>query len=267
MSKKTIDIAISFNDIIPPKEVGFVNKSISYYDQLVALIVSIKLNWDPSVYDYNIYVHYSKDLNPDKKDYLELLGCNLIFSDAKVPYISNRSNVFNFNTNGDYTLILDTDTLIIKTPEFEFDKEIYVKPTPANPIYSWEPLYNRCNIPYNPNEPHHFNNGCILVKNEVKSKIYDLLLSELYQNLLSDLKKNLIPGTRVSHYAGQIAISLIYKNFNLGYFNSSINVFSNKPYNLNYVSILHYLGVNGYTNHVRQIIQNNFKKWHTEYTK
>ena len=53
---KKIDICISFNDVIPPKRVGFIlnegNKP-SYYEQLLCLIKSIKLNWNKSLIDYS----------------------------------------------------------------------------------------------------------------------------------------------------------------------------------------------------------------------
>ena len=62
-----IDIAMNFNDLIPPigHSMAMWNKP-PYYEQLLSLIKSIKLNWDKQVYDYSIYVYYSRDLAREK---------------------------------------------------------------------------------------------------------------------------------------------------------------------------------------------------------
>jgi hypothetical protein len=48
----------------------------SYFQQLVTLVKSIKLNWDKAKLDYEIYAHYSRTLSKEilKSDLFEVLG-------------------------------------------------------------------------------------------------------------------------------------------------------------------------------------------------
>lgn len=254
MGKKIkIDIAMSFNDITPPKEICFVPKPISYYQQLVYLIKSINQNWDTSIYDYQIYIHHSRELEINKKEFLKSLGCEIIYNEYETQTYFNRFNIYNYNTNGDYTFILDTDMILLKTPIFDFDKEVYVKETPANPISidAWKYFYKRCGLTFDPSIPYHYNGGCVLIKNELKQKIYNLLHTDLYKKILNDLEVG--PG-RSRHYSPQIILSLLLKNLDLGYFKPDVNVFSTHSYNVDEVSLLHYLGSNGYTETVKNLL-------------
>lgn len=254
MSKKKIDIAMSFNDLTPPQEICFVPKSISYYDQLVNLVKSIKINWDTSIYDYQIYVHHSRPLDESKRNYLELHDCKVIYNEYETQQYFNRFNIYNYETDGDYTLILDTDMLVLKTPTLNFDKEIYVKETPANPINldTWKYLYKKCGLTFIPEDSYHYNGGCVLIKNSCKQKLFDIMHTPLYKEVLTLLEGG--PG-RSRHYSPQILLSLLVKNLDWGHLNSDVNVFSTKPYTLSEVSILHYLGVHGYTSQVQKLIQ------------
>ena len=122
-----INICIPFNDLKPPSNIGMVvGKKPSYYDQLVYLIKSIKKNWDSSLLDYSIHAFHSRELQPSKKNELESLGCEVIHdSDELIPYLC-RENIFKHDMDGDYTLVLDTDMLVLKTPTFEYERDIYV---------------------------------------------------------------------------------------------------------------------------------------------
>lgn len=253
-NKKKIDIAMSFNDITPPQEICFVPKPISYYDQLVCLVKSINQNWDTSIYDYQIYIHHSRELEESKKEFLKSLGCEVIFNEYETQLYFNRFECYNYNTDGDYTFILDTDMLLLKTPILDFSKEVYVKETSAQPINmgTWGEYYSRCGLGnFQPTTPHHFNGGCVLIKNSKKKEIYNLLHTDLYQTVLRELEQG--PG-RSRHYSPQIILSLLLKNLDLGYFKPDVNVFSSRPFNLNEVSLLHYLGVHGYTSTVANLI-------------
>ena len=59
-----IDIAIPFNDLVPPEGMGMVQgQKPPYYNQLLYLIKSIELNWDKKILDYSLYAHHSRRKN------------------------------------------------------------------------------------------------------------------------------------------------------------------------------------------------------------
>lgn len=274
MSNKHIDISISFNDVIPPDGICFVNKPISFYDQLLILIKSIILNWDKTKYDYTIYVHYSRFLSIERKDELEKIGCVLCFNSNEIQEYYNRENIYGFKTNGDYTLILDTDMIVINTPTLEFNYDMYMKPTDFNLLEEeeWGHLYELMNIKNIRTQPedsiynyHHFNNGCIFINNKNKADIYNYMMSDSY------LKHKLPIIVEYSrHYSPQIAYSLLLKKLNSGILNPRLNVFSkniNNDEDLKDVDILHYLGINGYNDIIISLIKKINDRWQKEYIK
>lgn len=241
-----IDIEINFNDLTPPKQVGMVSKPKSYYDQLLCLVKSIKLNWDKDIYDYSIYIHHSRELVDVKREELELLGCEVVFNPNETQEFFNRENILSHKTNGDYTLILDTDILLLNTPKLEFDHEIYAKPA-GNPgsvnRQIWEGIYKKLGLVMETNFVPHFNGGVWFIKNECKSLMY-----EYYMKHLETLK---FFETNSRHFSVQYYYSLLVKMFDWGIIDSRINVYS---YETTDADILHYLGVNGFTRPVQNLI-------------
>lgn len=270
MEKVKIDISISFNDIsIKGLSLGLVGKPISYYDQLIVLLKSIHLNWEKTVLDYSIYVYHSRPLDEKKKKELETLGATLMFIPEEYGNFLNRPCIYKSKTSGTHSLILDTDILVLKTPAFNFDKEIYFHPeshvdASGTEHYNsmlkpkiWEELYSK--LKYDTLDKYkHINNGCILIKNESKHKVYSLLFSKTFQEINQSLLK-INP-----HFAGQIIYSLIFKSLNYGYFTNSINAFSLDLNDFTNIEILHYLGSKGYTEKVKKEISKITKlygKW------
>ena len=264
---KKIDICISFNDVIPPKRVGFIlnegNKP-SYYEQLLCLIKSIKLNWNKSLIDYEIYVHYSRPLDSKKEDELKNMECNLVFDTEETHQgsLNNRGNVYKHTTTGDYTLVLDTDTIVLNTPKFDFDLDFdfLVKTEPAkmfrntpsgicNRDFLLELLVSHKIILTEdalPSKIKHFNNGLILVNNKVKSKYYDLHKNCLNLMLLEKSKFTMynLFNANNKHYVYQHYTSfLISMCFSYGFYDSKkLNVFSKFYKQDSDTEIVHYLG-------------------------
>jgi hypothetical protein len=241
-----IDIEINFNDLTPPNKIGMVPKKKSYYDQLTCLVKSIKLNWDRNIHDYTIYVHHSRDLHEDKKNGLEELGCNIVFNPSELQEFFNRENILSHETHGDYTMILDTDMLVLNTPVLEFDHEVYAKPAGNNGVFKrheWEDFYSRMDLELERNFIPHFNGGCWFIKNECKKPFYDLYLQ--YLDVLRYLE------TRQRHFSMQYYYSAIVKKFDWGVLHKKINVYSYETLD---ADILHYLGVRGYTDGVQRLI-------------
>ena len=243
-----INICIPFNDLKPPSNIGMVvGKKPSYYDQLVYLIKSIKKNWDSSLLDYSIHAFHSRELQPSKKNELESLGCEVIHdSDELIPYLC-RENIFKHDMDGDYTLVLDTDMLVLKTPTFEYERDIYVRKAGNTEIGNISKLCDSMVPP--PNGKLHFNAGCILAKNSVKNELYKRSYSNR-QILDALLRKN-------RHLGMQIYISLLIQGLSWGFLDKGVNVFSHdlRSVDTKSVSILHYLGQHGYNEKVKKIIQ------------
>jgi hypothetical protein len=241
-----IDIEIGFNDLTPPEQIGMVPKANSYYDQLVCLIKSIKLNWNREVYDYSIYIHHSRHLAEDKQTELKQLGCDIVFNPSEVQEFFNRENILNHKTKGDYTLILDTDMLILNTPKLEFEHEIYAKPA-GNPgsltRQTWNDIYKQVGLTMESNFVPHFNGGVWFIRNECKALMY-----EYYMKHLDILK---FFETKTRHFSVQYYYSLLVKMFDWGIINNKINVYSYESLD---ADILHYLGVRGYTKGVAKLI-------------
>ena len=126
MSKRVkIDIVIGFNDVEPPPNICFVPGSKpTYYKQLLYLLHSINKNWNKDIYDYQTYAFHSRYLPEDKKQKIESLGCKVVYEPREMqPYI-NRAEIFNYETDGDYTLLLDSDMILLNTPKLDFEKEL-----------------------------------------------------------------------------------------------------------------------------------------------
>jgi len=243
-----INICIPFNDLTPPGQIGMVvGKKPSYYNQLVYLIKSIKKNWDSNLLDYSIHVFHSRELKESKKNQLEALGCEVI-NDAEelIPYLC-RENIFKHSMDGDYTLVLDTDMIVLKTPCLEYEKDIYVRKAGNQAVGNIDKLCGLMDPP--PKGKLHFNAGCILIKNSIKHELYKR--SYLNREILDDLLK------QNRHLGMQVYISLLIQGFSWGFLDKGINVFSQELGSVDResVSILHYLGEQGYTEKIKKIIE------------
>jgi len=256
-----IDIQITFNTHPGKHVIGTckVNKP-SWEDQLLKLLNSITINWDKKILDYEIYAYHSKPISEAFRDKIKGM-CNVIYDDPNWPPNhprDNRISAFKNQTPGDFSLILDTDIIVMKTPKFEFDKEFYAKGGKGGGIDEniWKELYAMTGMTYRPqsrrNDPdfysHAVNNGVLLISNKVKASVYNQLnkwVGPVYERLAkgSGRKWKKIRTER-AHYRGQILVGLIMKKYKWGWLNPHINVHSGyvTPEQLEEVEILHYLG-------------------------
>lgn len=245
-----VNIAIAFNDVIPPKNIGMVpGGKPSYYNQLLCLVNSIKKSWDTSLIDYSIHVFHSRDLHSDKKSKLESLGCEVIHDKRETTEYLCRENVFDHELDGDYTLLLDTDMIVLKTPDLDFEKDIYVRTEPTPHQIRGQDIEKVSSILGTKDKRNlHFNTGCVLIRNSMKSKFYELFKENI--KCLEFLNNN------NRHMGIQSYLSLLIQCFDWGLFDKGVNVFSRElsSSDMSGVSILHYLGINGFTPTVDKII-------------
>ena len=219
-----IDITVPFNDVVPPKQIGMVlDNKPPYYDQVIHLVNSINTNWDTSKHEYNIHLFHSRPLEQSKKERLESLGCNVVYDSSEIQPFLNRENIlkYDYQEESDYTMILDTDMLVLKTPELNLDKEIYARLSPNQGIIS-EQQRDICRAPA----------GALQI---------------------SPLLRHLEKIHR--HFGIQIYNSLLFKKFDwdnlpsgMNVFPSEMNVSSHQP-----VEILHYLGSKGLSPELRDL--------------
>lgn len=248
-----IDICIGFNESCPAGRAGFVKKEIGMWEQLDKLLDSIEKNWDRDKLDYRIYVFYSEPLLGNHYEILKRRCSDLIFDDTDLVWGKNKGHIFKYNFSGDYTLALDTDIIVLRTPNFEFNKDVYASPGSLMnmKLDRWRALYEHFGIEYiePSNNPINLNrlgkpfvsvganDGCVLINNSIKKDFFNTLASQ---------GKDVYKIANQRHFNVQISFSIAFKRFGYGYFNSKINYFPmEKAVSLDIekeVEILHYLG-------------------------
>lgn len=255
-----IDIAISFNDIIPPDGIGMVMGSKPpYFEQLLYLISSIHKNWNKNILDYSIRIYHSRPIHKSKIVKLIKLGCTVVYNPNEVqPYLS-RENIFidEYENSGDYTMVIDTDMLVLNTPEIENKKDIYVKASPNQNVINqnqWRLIDDHFGLKYHSNNVHHFNCGLFIMRNTVKKYFYQLYVDKSNLKILNYLE------TINRHLSIQIYYSSLIRLFDWGYLDKKMNVFSFFLEHMEYnskmpIDILHYLGKNGCNNNVMEMIK------------
>lgn len=236
-----IDITITFNDIdFVQKNKGFINKSLNWSEQIVKLIDSIKINWDKSINDYDIYVLHSRPIKNEKLRSFLKSNTNLIFDEEEV-LGTNRITAYNQKTNGDF---LDTDILILNHPNFLYEHNFYAKKAGGSMISNktWNIICEEIGVK---EKVYPINNGCILVNNQIKNNIYNDL--KKYKPIVKSIIEY---NNGNSHFDDQILMSVLLTKYNGSFFNENINYFTNnnKSIDENKIEILHYLGSNGLKN-------------------
>lgn len=253
-----IDICVAFNEYVAYNHRGCVLKPVSLFDQVCKLITSINGNWDRQKMDYRIYVFYSKPISTEHEAQLKWMCDGLIYDSGDMLHVTadmNRIHAFKYNMLGDYTLYLEADTIVLKTPNLKFDKEVYGAPDNNKlmdlDLDSWRYLYEKytgsfqqpdhlpmhLNAEGKPFVSNGINAGCILIKNSIKHDFYNCLKEQselLYQRLNGKM-----------HFYMQINCGIAMKRFDYGYFHKGINYFKTRrapKIDMDEVEILHYLG-------------------------
>lgn len=208
MNKKIIDldIIVPFNDVIISKEKSaklgynqktYNNKSLSVVDQMTLMAETLKISYKDKI-NYKLYASYSSDIS--KKSTERLIESGYTILAGKEHYIpgrtSNKIYAYNDVTDGEYSLIVDSDLLFInyddvftgKTLSAQLRKNMPLWEGKVPPIFGdkseivWRYLYAKANIPP-PKDPFseiagssHYNNGAILIKNSYKESFKKTIL-------------------------------------------------------------------------------------------
>ena len=248
-----IDITVPFNDVVPPKQIGMVlDNKPPYYEQVIHLVNSINSNWDTTKHEYKIHLFHSRPLDDNKTDKLKSLGCNVVYDSSEIQPFLNRENIlkYDYENESDYTMILDTDMLVLSTPELNLDKDIYARLSPNQgiiPEAQWDFAHQALGLEGQKKDQRHFNCGCIILKSEIRKRLYDEAVNNI--SLLRHLEKV------HRHFGIQIYNSLLFKKFDWGHLPSGMNVFPTEIHDTNHqpVEILHYLGSKGLGSEIKKI--------------
>ena len=238
-----IDVMISFNDIDRKLVDGLGASSFKYidfYKQLLLCIRSLNDVIIGSENEYRVYVLYSKEFSEYKKQEIRNLGATLIYDEINYleDRICNRISCYTNNMGGDYSLIIDTDIVFLREPNFDFTKDMMMKPFPYSSLSEKQfiELYKMCNVEVK-NKYLKLNNGCVLIKNVLKNYVYEKQM-EFKQILFREdiLKKY----PTLIHFIEEVITGMILNMVdNSGYFGYDINSQSIGDE----VSIYHYAGV------------------------
>lgn len=211
VSLKHVAIIMAFNDveIFHGGSRSGIKSGISYFDQFLMLAESIREKWREKNFTYRIVALHSQPFNDAREDILHQMGVDVIRVDTEaLPWdcgkqkLKIRPAAYMLNFDCDFRLILDVDMLAIAEPKFDFRKDIQA--TYGGNKYSqreWKAICNYldCEMPRFPSlikiyrgnygewsflEHYlyqtgyvkkrifpYFNNGAILVRNDLAEKL------------------------------------------------------------------------------------------------
>lgn len=151
---KRLAIIVAFNDVSTfhgGSRVG-VKSEISYFDQFVMLVRSMRENWLEENFEYYVVAVHSVPFDQRKKAILDSLGVVLVQADYNIYKLKVRPAAYLIDLECDFRLILDVDTLAFKMPIFDFSKD--VQATYGGNKYNIKQWTEVCNFL-----------GCVLPKN------------------------------------------------------------------------------------------------------
>jgi hypothetical protein len=128
--KPHIAIIYNFNDIEGSFLGGSNNgikKEISYFQQFLLSYDTIKENWSTEKFTYEFFVIHTQPFEPKNKKVLDsLTDVKIIEVEEPFDGTGLRCLAFDIDIDCDYRLVLDNDTLALKTPNFDFTKDALV---------------------------------------------------------------------------------------------------------------------------------------------
>lgn len=293
MNKKPlISIIIAFNDLksFHGGSKNGIKEKIDYFNQFLMLYESVNENWGRNNFNYNFYVVHSIPFSDDRLKILESLNLNIVLVNYDKHKTKIRPMCYKIPIECDYRLVLDTDMIALKEPNFNFKYD-------ALALYGGN-KYNKsqwkkicqilgCQMPkkkvrifrkgkYNEwsikehylyhmgkikdEKFPHFNNGAILIKNDLTPKFvnywenYRRLYTEYVKkefNMDIDLEGQDVVGLAINQSTNNW--SLFEKGFNFAIQEKLIegkkliNEYSNIP------SLLHYINVTSENKYYDQI--------------
>lgn len=201
-----LDIIVPFNDVTILKEgsakLGYNQKTyngedLSLVDQMTLMAETLKQSYKDKI-NYKLYASHSSDISKNSRERLVKAGYTIL--KGKEHYIpgrtSNKIYAYNNITDGDYSLIVDSDLLFIKYDDVFTGKTLAAQLRNNMPLWEgavppifgdkseivWRYLYAKANIPA-PKDPFsniagssHYNNGAILIKNSYKESFKKIIL-------------------------------------------------------------------------------------------
>jgi len=145
--KHHIAIIYNFNDDFDSFQGGSqggLKSEISYFDQFLISYESITKNWNTEKFTYDFHIVHTRDFSQTHFDILNNIGINTIKVKNEFNNIGLRCMTFNVDIECDYRLVLDNDTIGIKTPNFDFSKDILV--SYGGGIYPKDTYKQLCNF-------------------------------------------------------------------------------------------------------------------------
>lgn len=207
MNEIVLDIIVPFNDVTISKEksakLGYNQKTyngedLSVVDQMTLMAETIKLTYNKKI-RYNLYASHSATLSKTTKHRLMCAGYKIL--EGREHYIpgrtSNKIYAYNNVTDGDYSLIIDSDLIFVKYNDIFTGKTLSAQLRNNMPLWEgdvppifgdkselvWRYLYAKANIPLPEMEDGcdfagscHYNNGAILIKNSYKESFKKTIL-------------------------------------------------------------------------------------------
>jgi len=292
MNKLTLDIIVPFNDVTISKENStklgynqktYNNKSLSVVDQMTLMAETLKISYKDKI-NYKLYASYSSDIS--KKSTERLIESGYTILAGKEHYIpgrtSNKIYAYNNITDGDFSLIIDSDLLFInyddvftgKTLSAQLRKNMPLWEGEVPPIFGdkseivWRYLYDKANIPllemkagYDFAGASHYNNGAILIKNSYKES-FKKIIFECRDIVMKEFGVlDTFPQFR--HFLAEIIMSLaLIKSDKCENFPPDFNVLTSEwkdDYNW---SVVHYGAISNLNKFTGSLVVNDaIQKW------
>jgi len=287
-----LDIIVPFNDVTISKEgsakLGYNQKTydgkdLSVVDQMTLMAETLKQSYKDKI-NYKLYASHSSNIS--KKSRARLVKAGYTILKGKEHYIpgrtSNKIYAYNNITDGDYSLIVDSDLLFIKyddvftgkTLAAQLRKNIPLWEGDVPPIFGdksdiiWKHLYSKANIPLPEMETEydfagscHYNNGAILIKNSYKESFKKIILEcrDIIMEEFDELNK--FPKFR--HFLAEIIMSLaLIKSGKCETLPSNFNVLTSE-WSIGYDwNVVHYGAIsnlNKFT--MSSVVKNAIKHW------
>lgn len=128
--KPHIAIIYNFNDITDTFGGGSkmgVKQDITYFEQFLLSYDSIKENWSTEKFTYDFHVIHTQPFESKNKKVLDsLTDVSVVKVEEPFDGTGLRCLAFDIDIDCDYRLVLDNDTIALKTPNFDFTKDALV---------------------------------------------------------------------------------------------------------------------------------------------
>ena len=265
-----LDVIVTFNDVdnFRDASIGFNKKTyrgkpLTLPEQIIVLCESFKKNYTGQ---FTFYALHSLDLQESVKQRMERHGIivkhiECSFLDGR---INNRVTAYGDVGDGDYSLVLDADMILLKDIKIPTDANIYMMPE-AFQLYSndaWLMFHRDLKIDtrdkrdmlHNPFHFYHmtsnsranivsraFNNGATLIRNDVKSQVVEVQEQARDYLIGTDVYKS---NPHSAHFIEQTMMGIVWEKLQGEYLPKGFNYYIPNGGKITYndVSLFHYIG-------------------------